>query len=197
MINNIPKVQLLKVQPQKFDYLSEDEANKLLASSSGVIRDMIFTVLKTGLRLGELLAVEWGDLNLSLKQLTIRQSVSRGIVGSTKTNKIRYIPLLDEMCMLLTARKKENKYIFAVSSHDKPISSVTCRKWLHKACQKAMLRKIGWHNLRHTFASHLAENSVSILLIKELLGHSDVKTTMRYSHLSPLATREAVKTLSS
>ena len=58
------------------------------------------------------------------------------------------------------------------------------------------LRRIGWHTLRHTFASHLVQSGVSILIVKELLGHSDVKTTMRYSHLGPLATTDAISTLS-
>lgn len=72
---------------------------------------------------------------------------------------------------------------------------MSCLRWLHKACRKAGLRNIGWHTLRHTFASHLAQNGVSIMLIRELLGHSDIRTSMRYSHLTPLATREAIKSL--
>ncbi|MCX6154059.1 MAG: tyrosine-type recombinase/integrase, partial [Candidatus Kapabacteria bacterium] len=61
--------------------------------------------------------------------------------------------------------------------------------------RKAHMRKIGWHTFRHTFASHLAQHGVAIQLIKELLGHSDITTTMRYAHLSPSALREAMNVL--
>ncbi len=55
--------------------------------------------------------------------------------------------------------------------------------------------KIGWHKLRHSFASHLAQNSVSIQVIKELLGHADIETTMQYAHLSPSILIGAINTL--
>lgn len=58
-----------------------------------------------------------------------------------------------------------------------------------------MLLKNQNYNLRHTYASHQAQNGVSIVIIKELLGHADIKTTMRYSHLTSFAIKEAVKTL--
>lgn len=57
------------------------------------------------------------------------------------------------------------------------------------------MRKIGWHTFRHTFASRLAENGISMRTIQELLGHSDTNTTMRYAHLSPLVLKEAIRTL--
>ncbi len=72
---------------------------------------------------------------------------------------------------------------------------MSCLRWLHTACVEAGIREIGWHALRHTFASHLAQNGVSITIVKELLGHSDIRTTMRYSHLTPLASRKAISTL--
>ena len=58
-------------------------------------------------------------------------------------------------------------------------------RWLEPAEQKAGVTRITFHDLRHTFASHLAMSDVSLFKIKELLGHSDIKTTMRYMHLSP------------
>jgi site-specific recombinase XerD len=64
-----------------------------------------------------------------------------------------------------------------------------------KVVRRAGLRRIGWHVLRHTYASHLAMRGASLLEIKELLGHSDLSITMRYAHLSPNARRAAVKLL--
>ena len=66
---------------------------------------------------------------------------------------------------------------------------------LWKACRKAGLRTIGWHVLRHTFASHLAMRGAPLKAIQELLGHSTIQMTMRYAHLSPEVGREAVRLL--
>ena len=70
-------------------------------------------------------------------------------------------------------------------------------KWpLWRACKAAGLRKIGWHVLRHTFASQLVMRGVPLKAVQELLGHRDIRTTMRYAHLSPQSRREAVERLS-
>ena len=69
------------------------------------------------------------------------------------------------------------------------------RTTLHSICDKANLRHIGWHKLRHTFASRLAEKGVSMATIKELMGHSDIRTTMRYAHLRQHVLKDAIKVL--
>ena len=70
-------------------------------------------------------------------------------------------------------------------------------KWpLRRAIAQASLgRSIGWHVLRHTFASHLVMRGAPLKAVQELLGHADIKMTMRYAHLSPDARRDAVKLL--
>jgi site-specific recombinase XerD len=69
-------------------------------------------------------------------------------------------------------------------------------KWpLWRACKKAGLRMIGWHVLRHTFASHLAMRGVPLKAVQELLGHATIEMTMRYAHLAPTVKREAVAQL--
>ncbi len=193
LIEKIPKIRLLKVQPQKFDFLTEEESQSLLSSSDGLVRDMILIALKTGLRFGELIALSWEDIDFKNNLMIVRKSFSCGRLGGTKSNKIRYIPLLDEVSELLLAKTSRNGFIFTRDGQS--LCKVSCLRWLHKACKAAGLRNIGWHSLRHTFASHLAQNGVSITLVKELLGHSDIRTTMRYSHLTPMATRIAINTL--
>jgi hypothetical protein len=69
-------------------------------------------------------------------------------------------------------------------------------KWpLWKAARNAGLRRIGWHMLRHTFASHLVMRGAPIKTVQELMGHSTIEMTIRYSHLSPDARRDAVRLL--
>lgn len=195
VIEKTPNIKLLKVQPQKFDFLNIEECQTLIDNGEGLFKDMILLGLKTGLRFGELIALKWEDVNFKGSLLTVQRSISRGKVGSTKSNKIRYIPLVEDVLQILKDKKQQDEYIFS-SGDNKPLGAMTCLRWLHKACYSAGLRRIGWHTLRHTFASHLAQNGVSVVIIKELLGHADVKTTMRYSHLTTSAMQGAINTLS-
>ena len=66
---------------------------------------------------------------------------------------------------------------------------------LWRACRKAGLRQIGWHVLRHTYASHLAMRGAPLKAIQELLGHATIEMTMRYAHLSPGARRDSARLL--
>ena len=68
-------------------------------------------------------------------------------------------------------------------------------KALVHACKKAGIRLIGWHVLRHTFASHLAMQGASMKVIQDLLGHASIVMTMRYAHLAPEVARDAVRLL--
>lgn len=191
VIKDAPKIKLLKVQAQKFDHLSEDECKRLLSSCDDFLRDMVVVALKTGLRFGELVALELKDVDIVNRQLTVKQSLYRGVIGSTKTNRIRFIPLLDDVSDILQLRANKNGHIFT-RDDGKYLSHAMCINWLRQACQKAGLRRIGWHTLRHTFASQLAQRGISVIIIQSLLGHSDIKTTMRYSHLTTSVTRDAV-----
>jgi site-specific recombinase XerD len=62
-------------------------------------------------------------------------------------------------------------------------------------CKRAGLRRIGWHALRHTFASHLVMRGVPLKAVQELMGHATIEMTMRYAHLSPDVRRSAVQML--
>ena len=193
VIKITPNVKLLKVQPQKFDFLSHEECQLLLDNCDGMLKEMVLLGLRTGLRFGELIALEWSDIDFNSNLMTVQKSIVRGHLGSPKSNKIRYVPLLADVSDMLSLRFKKDGLVF--SKYDQPLGPMLCLRWLRQACKKAGMRRIGFHVLRHTFASHLAQNGVSIVLIKELLGHADIKTTMRYSHLTSKAIREAVMTL--
>lgn len=194
LIENVPTIRFLKVQSFKVDYLSEEECELLLNKTKGVIVEMILLALRTGLRFGELIALNWQDVNLDRKILTVDKSISKGLMGSTKSNKARYIPLSSDLTMALGAGINKSGFIFN-NGNGQAMKQVPCCKALHRACRQAGVREIGWHLLRHTFASHLAQRGISLKAIQELLGHRDIRTTMRYAHLSPSELRSAIDVL--
>ncbi len=80
-------------------------------------------------------------------------------------------------------------------SPDTYLKNDACRNAILRASKRAGLRPIGWHTLRHTFASHLVMRGVPPKAVQELLGHASIEVTMRYAHLSPDVKKDAVRAL--
>lgn len=196
IMDRVPKMKPLKVSPKEIKYLNEDEYNKLLAKANdgGLFYEMLLFSLRTGVRIGELLALEWKDINVINGTVTIRQNIVNGIIGSPKNNKFRTIHLACDILGCLLARKENSGLVFPNDSGDY-YSRFICRDRLNALCARAGVKRISWHALRHSFASQLATNGVSLKTIQELLGHSDLKMVQRYAHLEPVTLREAIKTL--
>lgn len=194
-IERVPKLRQLKVPPQKFDFLSHEEAERLIDTARDLQwRAMVTVALRTGLRLGELLALDSSDVDLSAAILTVRRSAYRNQLLSTKSNRIRHIPLTEDTCRVLRPILRSHTLIFARRGPG-PLNHKTPRAVLRALCQEAGIRRIGWHVLRHTFASQLVMVGINIKAVQELLGHSDIRTTMRYAHLAPTVLRDAVHAL--
>ena len=157
---------------------------------------MILLAVQTGLRFGELIALRWEDVNLREGLLIVNRSIVRNIEGSPKNNKMRTLPLTSGVMNMLSNRLKVSEYVF-YDQEGFPLKYNACLRNLHKICQIAGLRRISWHKLRHSFASHLASRSNSIVAIKELLGHSDIKTTMRYAHINLPVLKNTIESLES
>lgn len=194
IIKDIPKIKLLKVPPQKFDYLTEAETNRLIAHARGIWHDMILFAVRTGLRFGEIIALKWEDIDLKAGILTVNRNIVRGVEGSPKNNRIRTIPLTKSVIRMLEGKTIRSGYVIQDEKANH-LKYNPCRKKLHEVCRMAKLRKISWHVLRHTFASQLAAKDISIISIKELLGHSDIKMTMRYSHVNLPILKSAIDSL--
>lgn len=192
----VPKIRLLKVPPQKIEFLSKEECELLLSGAKDQWYEMILIAIKTGLRFGEIIGLQWQDINFNINVLTVRQSIVWDIVGSPKSNKERTIPLTKELSTTLARRKESNGLLF-IRKNGKSPNQETAIRTLQRICKQVGLRYIGWHKLRHTFASHLAEAGVPIKAIQELLGHSNIQTTMRYAHLSPSVLEDAISKLES
>jgi integrase len=121
--------------------------------------------------------------------------VARGQFGTPKSGKSREIPLsLEALRELKSHRHLRGELVFCAPD-GKLRGKEECKHPLWRACKKAGLRRIGWHALRHTFASHLVMRGAPIKAVQELMGHSTIEMTMRYSHLSPDVRRDAVALL--
>lgn len=189
----VPPIRWMKTPQATFDFLSFEEAVRLETNSRF---PMISVALRTGLRHGELLALRWEDVDLTSGRMLVRRAIARGIVGTPKNNKSREVELGDDVmaCLRVLPSRFRNELIFP-GPDGRLLTRGECRQPLESACKKAGLRRIGWHVLRHTFASHLVMRGVPLKVVMELLGHAKIDMTMRYSHLSPDVRREAVRLL--
>lgn len=185
----IEKNPIAEVGPPKitktFHFFSEKEIAKFMQTAEEPLKTAILILVNTGMRRGELFHVRWRDVDLRAKKLRVWPY--EGFIPKGK--RARSIPLNDVALNALRMLKKKNKDSEFVY---RPYSSIHTlrRKFTRLATKLGMAGTL--HDLRHTFASHLAMESIPIPVIKDLLGHSDISTTMIYSHLSPDHNRVAV-----
>lgn len=151
------------------------------------IKPMVLLSLNTGLRRGEVFDLTWGNVDLDRALLTVQGS-------GAKSGKTRHVPLNSEALMVLKHWEHQStaKLVFP-GRHDKRLVSV--RKAWSTLLIMAGLKKFRWHDMRHHFASRLVMNGVDLNTVRELLGHSDIKMTLRYAHLAPEHKATAVEKL--
>lgn len=191
-----PKINWPKCNPTRTDFLSPGECELLLSHAQGTVREMILMALRTGMRQGELKGLQWSSVDWENRSVTVRHSRDdrMRILVPPKSNRERHIPLDLDVYETLYNRKRETGYVFLDEDRE-PFDYHRMERRLTKVCKDAGLRKIGWHTLRHTFASHLAAKGVPMTAIQQLMGHSNITTTMRYSHLAPSTLRAAIEML--
>ena len=151
-------------------------------------------VAGSGLRLGELLALSWTDVDLSAGRLLVRHAVARGVIGTPKSGRSREVALSNQASTVLEGHPRRSTFVFSAPDGTM-LTKDSTKAPLRNALRRAKLRHIGWHVLRHTFASHLVMRGAPLKAVQELLGHSTIEMTMRYAHLSPDARRDAVRLL--
>lgn len=173
-----------------FDVLEPDEV-RLLALAAETEDDAAFLLVAafTGLRLGEMLALTWRDVDFGKRLVRVRRSVTRGRVGAPKSGKVRSVPLIDEAARALDGLSRRERFtadddlVFpsAAGGHR---NDATLRRAFHEARERAGLRRVRLHDLRHTFGT-LAVAAFPLSDVQAYMGHADVTTTMIYVHFRP------------
>lgn len=191
-----PKIKWPKCVAPEIDYLSPEECESLVSHASGIIYEMVLTALRTGMRQGELKGLQWSSIDWLTRTVAVRHSRDdyHKILVPPKNNRTRHIPLDVDVYEILYRRKQETGYVF-IAYDGQPFDKNRMNDAIGNVCKRAGFRKIGWHTLRHTFASHLAMRGVPLPAIKELMGHAAITTTMRYAHVAPSTLRSAIEML--
>ncbi|WP_028620545.1 phage integrase [Pseudomonas sp. Ant30-3] len=150
------------------------------------LKPMILLALNTGVRRGELFNLKWSDVNFTTKTITV--------VGATaKTSETRHIPTNKEALSTLEEWKKQGNasgYVFTSQGGGRMEDVKSA--WI-KLLERAKVSDFRWHDMRHDFASRLVMAGVPLNTVRDLLGHSDIKMTLRYAHLAPGTKAAAVE----
>ncbi|MBM3244209.1 MAG: site-specific integrase [Candidatus Omnitrophica bacterium] len=185
--NPVKGVRLFKEQP-RLRFLEKEEIFKLLANCDEHLKPIVIIALHTGMRKGEILNLKWHDIDFKRDIIYLCQ---------TKNGEKREIRMNNEVkSFLLKIRKHpDSPYVFC-NKNGEPFGDI--KKSFFTACKKSGILKnssFRFHDLRHTFASHLVMNGIDLNTVRELLGHKTLDMTLRYSHLSPDHKKRAVELL--
>ncbi|MBI3814326.1 MAG: site-specific integrase [Nitrospinae bacterium] len=172
-------------------WLIEDEYQRLIKASTGYLdgqlTDIILMALHTGMRQGEILSLKWNDVDLFRKVITVLK---------TKNKKPKSIPMTDTIHDLLVRKSKVvimSGYIFTTDSNR--IKKRTLIREFDKVMVKAGINDFTFHCLRHTAATWMIQSGIDIYTVSKILGHRDIKTTMKYAHHYPESLRHGVRAI--
>jgi integrase len=191
-------IKVLPNPKKTMGFHDAEEYERLLAVAQKRSQDAYLMVLlggEAGLRLGEIVALEWGDVDLQARRLTIQRSDWCGHVTVPKGGRSRRLPMTQRLTSALKASRHLRSARVLCLLDGTPITRDRVIKAIRGAQRVAGLRQAGVHVLRHTFCSHLAMKGAPARAIQELAGHADLSTTQRYMHLSPAATEDAIRLL--
>jgi integrase len=209
-IGAIPVVKAVRVDDDHPRFLTEPEAAALIRETSDDWRAMVVVALRTGLRVGELRGLQWGDVEA--RQIHVRRTdAGRPDLppNGPKSGKPRTVPLTGDAIDALTswrpASVEPRTWVWPAMAWrgrapeaNRPRSATGCTNALRGAVDAAGISerpdgsdRVGWHTLRHTYASWLVMRGVSLRVVQALLGHASITQTERYAHLAPNAVHHA------
>jgi integrase len=195
VIERMPcRIKLLPIEKSAAAFHDFEEYERLVAVARAIDQRTYLIVLlggEAGLRCGEMIALEWADIDLAKRQLCVRRSDWNGQVGTPKGGRQRYVPLTRRLTAALAEyRHLRSKRVFCQDDRT-PFTRQIVQGRMKLAARRANVRR-GVHILRHTFCSHLSMRGAPPKAIQELAGHADLTMTQRYMHLSPAALDAAI-----
>ena len=189
------KIKRPKTVEKQVDCFTRQEQKKIEQYVLHSPKDKLFGVvlcLYTGLRIGELLALTWSDIDFGKGLLFVSKTCYDGNVGthhirvinSPKTpHSRRVIPLPKQILPLLKALKKRSRCQYIIADGDKPVFVRSYQRTFELLLRKLHIPHKGFHSLRHTFATRAMECGIDVKTLSELLGHKNATITLnRYAH---------------
>jgi site-specific recombinase XerD len=189
--NPASKVPKDKENNERDRWLTKGEEKMILENSPEWVREIVVFLLNTGLRLEESLSLEWSRVNLLRRTILIRE---------TKNGSPKILPLNKIALEVLNQRSRvkslKNDLVF-ISCRGKKINRHYLRKCFYDVLKEVGIENLWLHDLRHTFATRLAQAGVDLYKISKLLGHKDIRMTQRYAHHCLDSLRSGVEILES
>jgi len=195
---------------QDVRYMTREESELFLTTCRKHYKDyypLFLCALRTGMRLGEVLGLQWGDIDWNGQFIEVKRSYKRQVMGPTKTGRTRRVDMSNQLTETLRGlyRKRHEeaisngtgKVVEAIFHHEGiPTAQNSVRYIFKRVLRSAKLRDMRIHDLRHTYASLLLSDGVSPVYVKEQLGHTSIQMTVDiYGHLIPGDNRDTVNRL--
>lgn len=179
-------VRKFRLQNHSVRYLTEDEEKRLMAVLPNYLKDIVIVALNTGLRKTNVLELRWEQINFDFNFIEVLEN---------KGNKHIMLPINQNLMDLFNKTPESERvgYLFVNPNTGKPYTDI--KKAWHTVLKEAKIENFRFHDLRHTVGTRLAKANVPVNVIKEILAHSDVKTTMRYVHSTKGAKIDALSKL--
>ncbi len=175
---------ILKENNKRLRFLRDDEIKKLLSECAGHLHNVVECALHTGMRKGEILNLKWSQIRNGFIYL-----------DKTKTNEARQIPINETLEIMFKRIRRKNhltsEHVFTYQG--KRVEDIKVA--FNGAVRRAGIVDLKFHDLRHTFASQVLLRGGSLKDIQELLGHKNMKMTLRYAHLTQEHKKRAVNLL--
>jgi len=186
-VNPVREVRPMPGETRRVRFLEGPELARLLDACPPWLRRLVTVAVHTGMRRGELLALRWEQVDLDRRQIRLTK---------TKNRQTRAIPVTAacQKALLAAPMRAGCAFVFA-DELGHPLSPWGLRNAWDAVVRSARLRDFRFHDLRHTFASHLVMAGVDLPTVRELMGHKTLDMTIRYAHLAPAHARQAMRAL--
>ena len=178
----------LKEPAENIKYLKDwSVAQKIIDRAAPHLKPIIYIALYTGMRLGNILTLKWENIDFTSNVINLK------VKDRTKAGgKNLSVPMIDQLVEVLQAQPRINEYVF--NFRGKPIKSImsSWRSIFYKRDANGVFTKqlkdntlpyVNFHTLRHTAATWILKKTNNLRITKEILGHADIKTTMKYAHV--------------